>query len=177
MSQIKLQAARELIQEQNYKLARSLLLTMDADPTAQKWLEKLEKISPTPIPSPVFAPLPRPRKKSGRKGLIIMLFIVGVVVAGFLLVRQLRLNEWNAKRPEANAALSVFCTLRMARMDDIACDQWVTRLLNEDISKVDAILTCDRLYNHDSAAITSDIDARLFLRCLSNKGIYLPQSF
>ena len=46
MSKAKLAAARELIQEKNYGLARSLLRTINDDPTALVWLAKLDKIAP-----------------------------------------------------------------------------------------------------------------------------------
>lgn len=47
MSKAKLQAARELLQEKRYQEARSLLQTIPSDPTAQKWLAKLDQIAPT----------------------------------------------------------------------------------------------------------------------------------
>lgn len=42
MSQVKLAAARELIEEKKFIEARALLLTIKDDPTAAKWLAKLE---------------------------------------------------------------------------------------------------------------------------------------
>lgn len=43
MSQVKLAAARELIQEKKYAEARALLLTIRDDPTAARWLAKLDE--------------------------------------------------------------------------------------------------------------------------------------
>jgi hypothetical protein len=46
MSQAKMIAARELIQEKNYALARALLSTIKNNPKAQEWLAKLDQIAP-----------------------------------------------------------------------------------------------------------------------------------
>lgn len=46
MSNTKLQAARELIQEKRYAEARAILESMPGDVTAQKWLAQLERLSP-----------------------------------------------------------------------------------------------------------------------------------
>lgn len=43
MSQVKLAAARELIEEKKYVEARALLLTIEDDPTAARWLAKLDE--------------------------------------------------------------------------------------------------------------------------------------
>lgn len=51
MSEIKLAAAKELIQEKRYAEARILLQTIN-HPTAIKWLAKLDQISPPPNPYP-----------------------------------------------------------------------------------------------------------------------------
>ncbi len=53
MSQVKLAAAKELIQEKRYEEARTLLMTIN-DPTATRWLEKLNKISPPRTPATSF---------------------------------------------------------------------------------------------------------------------------
>ena len=62
MSKAKLLAAKELIQEKRYSEARSLLDTIPNDPTAQKWLTKLDQIATPPrrhslIPSPPPPPM------------------------------------------------------------------------------------------------------------------------
>lgn len=46
MANVKLQAARQLIMDDHFDAARAVLETMPASPTAQKWLVKLEEISP-----------------------------------------------------------------------------------------------------------------------------------
>jgi len=43
-----LELAKELIEEKNYDKARLLLRKIQSDPTAQKWLEKLDAIAPAP---------------------------------------------------------------------------------------------------------------------------------
>lgn len=44
MSQVKLQAARELIREKKYSEARAILVTISNDPTAAKWIAKIDEI-------------------------------------------------------------------------------------------------------------------------------------
>src|SRR5688572_27264783 len=58
MSNAKLTAAREFIQEKQYAAARQILETMD-DPTARKWLAQLDNIAPRTIlpPAPPSAPI------------------------------------------------------------------------------------------------------------------------
>ena len=61
MSNAKLTAAREFIQEKQYAAARQILETMD-DPTARKWLAQLNDIAPRTIlpPAPPSAPIYAP---------------------------------------------------------------------------------------------------------------------
>jgi hypothetical protein len=80
MSQSKMQAAKELIQEKNYDAARNLLRTID-DPKARDWLVKLDKI--------------KPEQKSSRLPVIVIavsfLGLVGLSIA-FIVVFQERSN-------------------------------------------------------------------------------------
>lgn len=46
MARQELELAKDLIAEKQYDKARMLLLKVKDDPTAQKWLEKLEELSP-----------------------------------------------------------------------------------------------------------------------------------
>jgi len=46
-----LELARELIEEKQYEKARLLLHKVQDDPTAQKWLEKLDALAPQAQPS------------------------------------------------------------------------------------------------------------------------------
>jgi hypothetical protein len=55
MSQAKLQAAKELIQENSYEAARAILKTLPDDATAIKWLAQLDHLVP---PVPKTPPLP-----------------------------------------------------------------------------------------------------------------------
>lgn len=63
MSQVKLAAAKELIQEKRYTEARTVLLTMN-NATAARWLEQLDRIAPQSVPPPTphhnIAPPPPP---------------------------------------------------------------------------------------------------------------------
>lgn len=56
MSQAKLAAAKELIQEKRYAEARVLLNTMN-NPTATRWLEQLDNLDPPPT-AQYNAPMP-----------------------------------------------------------------------------------------------------------------------
>jgi hypothetical protein len=47
MARAELEIAKEFINEKQYDKARALLQKMAGDPTAQKWLEKLDSIAPT----------------------------------------------------------------------------------------------------------------------------------
>jgi len=46
MPRQELELAKDLINEKQYDKARSLLLKIKGDPTAQKWLEKLDELAP-----------------------------------------------------------------------------------------------------------------------------------
>ncbi len=57
MARQELELAKDLINEKQYEKARTLLMKVKTDPTAQKWLEKLDEIAPTaPEPSIHDAP-------------------------------------------------------------------------------------------------------------------------
>lgn len=80
MSDAKLQAARELIQAKNYEAARAVLVTMPNDPTAVKWLAKLDRIAPA-VTAPATAPSPRRRIPLELIIILIALTIfIGIVV-------------------------------------------------------------------------------------------------
>lgn len=49
MARQELELAKELINEKQYDRARSLLMKIKTDPTAQKWLEKLDEIAPEAV--------------------------------------------------------------------------------------------------------------------------------
>lgn len=51
-----LQLARELITEKQYDKARGLLHKVKDDPTAQKWLEQIDKIAPPKKTGPIDDP-------------------------------------------------------------------------------------------------------------------------
>lgn len=65
MSNSPLEQARELLKARRFDEARALLQSMPNDPTAQKWLAKLNEMYPEQLtasqtPEPVVAPLPQP---------------------------------------------------------------------------------------------------------------------
>jgi len=49
MARQELELAKDLINEKQYDKARMLLLKVKTDPTAQKWLEKLDELSPAKV--------------------------------------------------------------------------------------------------------------------------------
>ncbi len=73
MSKAKLEAARELIKDKQYAEARAILRTMPKDPTAQRWLTKLDEIAPeVEFPS---------ERKSSAAGFVLGLFSLLAFVA------------------------------------------------------------------------------------------------
>ena len=56
MARQELELAKDLISEKQYDKARMLLLKVKDDPTAQKWLEKLDELSPTKVEHPTTEP-------------------------------------------------------------------------------------------------------------------------
>ena len=49
MARQELELAKDLISEKQYDKARMLLMKIKDDPTAQKWLEKLDELSPVKV--------------------------------------------------------------------------------------------------------------------------------
>ena len=49
MARQELELAKDLISEKQYDKARMLLMKVKTDPTAQKWLEKLDELSPVKV--------------------------------------------------------------------------------------------------------------------------------
>src|SRR5690348_1502100 len=49
MARQELELAKDLISEKQYDKARMLLMKVKDDPTAQKWLEKLDELSPAKV--------------------------------------------------------------------------------------------------------------------------------
>jgi len=49
MARQELELAKDLISEKQYDKARMLLMKVKDDPTAQKWLEKLDELSPVKV--------------------------------------------------------------------------------------------------------------------------------
>lgn len=182
----KMGAARELIRERRYDEALALLEGIN-HPTANDWRKRLNAaIAKQPKgrtslrelndEPDLFSLREKPVRKSNRRTgwLIAIGLIIAVIAAVSLIQRQQQIDRWNSQRSEASAALNVFCSLRLARMNSVSCGQWVTRLLNDDISYTDDILSCDRRYNRDGEAYGDDTYARLFIDCLARSEIYLP---
>lgn len=88
MSDVKLQAAKELIQAKDYDAARGVLKTMPDNVTAVKWLAKLDQLAPAPAIETVEATPPvRDVDVRGRPllwGLVLIAFLALVVVLGIV---------------------------------------------------------------------------------------------
>jgi hypothetical protein len=57
MARQELELAKELINEKQYEKARMLLMKVKDDPTAQKWLEKLDELAPTKVEHSTSEPI------------------------------------------------------------------------------------------------------------------------
>ena len=77
MSKAKFEAARELIQAQQYDQARALLRTID-DPRAAEWLAKLDKLDPPPVK----------RKQRPLLALLLVVLAIVILIAGWAYVRE-----------------------------------------------------------------------------------------
>lgn len=79
MSNTRLETARQLIVQRDYEAARAILLTIPNDPTAQKWLRRIEEINPSKAQIP---------KRPSTLRTIFRLFlyiVVGTLVVFYLL--------------------------------------------------------------------------------------------
>lgn len=74
MSKQRLQAARELIQQKKYAEARRILKGMD-DPTAIKWLAKLDEIAPEEA-------LTEPHQTNSRSLVVVLGFVASLIIVG-----------------------------------------------------------------------------------------------
>ena len=82
--------------------------------------------------------------------LILLLSLLLTIYSILVILRNEQIHHWQAQASEAHADLYVFCLLRLNQTNLVPCDQWATRLLNEDISRTDAILVCNEKWNQDS---------------------------
>ena len=97
MSQAKLSAARELIQEQNYVAARAVLQSIPSNPTAQQWLAKLNQIAPE-----------KPLRKRNRVHTILTLALALIAISTSALLAMERIDT--TQRPLTNMMKS-YCGL------------------------------------------------------------------
>lgn len=102
MSKAKLAAARELINEKNYVVARAVLMTLPADDTARRWLERLNEIAPLPK-----TPVPTMRRRKSRLPLILLVISVAVLAGLLWTVRTNSLES--AEQGRLYARLIGYC--------------------------------------------------------------------
>jgi len=88
MSKAKFAAAKELIDEKKYDQARAILMTID-HPTAAKWLEKLDQISPVTKSSPIAANIKPSNVTSHKSNRFLIIGLVSTIVILLLLYRVL----------------------------------------------------------------------------------------
>jgi hypothetical protein len=91
----KLQQVKQLIQQKEYAKARQILRQMSSNPTAKKWLIKLDDIAPALT-----------NKSSGSTGLSLLLFIavVGLIAGSFLIGRMTSKGDSSAGQILADVA-------------------------------------------------------------------------
>ena len=105
MSRERLTLARGLIQEGNYQAAREILLTLPDDPTAQRWLAKLDKkVRPA-----------KPPTSTGRKVLYVIAGILVLTVIGSLLPKRTPVTNDRATVPLLTAAPNIQPSLASPR--------------------------------------------------------------
>lgn len=91
MSQVKMQAARELIEEKRYEEARAILKTVD-DPLAQKWLSKLNKTSPKRSNTPLWV--------------TVVILLMGLALAGGFAIGRATAPKPSNSLVEVNSTLT-----------------------------------------------------------------------
>ena len=149
MSQVKLQAARELIKEKRYAEAQALLCTLPGDETAQTWLRQLDFMTARP--------------KRSRLPLLVVLVVVVLFAAGYLFLRAR--TEQSAAELRAHLRLADYCIeVNQALESDTdrlveGCFNW----LNLMGSTLDPVAqACDRR--------SPDLDAP-FYACLGDEDV------
>jgi hypothetical protein len=109
----KLAAARELIVERNYDAARSLLRTLPNDPTAAKWLAKLDEIAPE-VKAPTI-PVPTVVKSapvtSKSFAITTPIFLGGAVIIAIGLMLGVGLLLAKPESPSVQTAVVAYNTL------------------------------------------------------------------
>lgn len=154
----KMAAARDFIQQGKYPQARAVLKTVN-HPTAREWEKKLDGMDK-----------PAKTKRSSRytaQGCLMMLilFFGGLAVIFYAYNYFETQQRREEQRPEARAALSVYCNFT-TNIGDYRCDQWADETLDEKPSLIEDVWWCQRLYE-------SVLDLG-FERCLTRNNIYLP---
>ncbi len=138
MSKAKLEAARELITDKHYAEARALLRTMSTDPTAQRWLAKLDSLIP-PVPTPEI-PLPPPsafiasaapprpfvvpRRRNAISTALVLLVVAAVIFGGLLYARAK--TEQGAAELRDDLRLIRYCVFTLSPVRNYTSDQLVT---------------------------------------------------
>jgi hypothetical protein len=115
MSTSKLQVARELITEKHYEAARALLKTMPDDPTAKRWLTKLDEIAPV-------TPVKRSRTPLIATGGIII--AVALIVAIALLITQNRGQTTNSGVAQVQPPPDSMVNAPSQTSDDCGANAW-----------------------------------------------------
>ena len=129
MSKAKLQAAKELIQEQQYSTARAVLLTIPTDPTAQRWLAQLQTIAPVEM---------RYSHRSNRSWILVLMAIILGVIALYGVLEGMQRQRVSV----AQAALTSDCVREIgsaANAADCAIDDYTSLFEREVMACYDQI--------------------------------------
>jgi len=176
MSKAKLEAARELITDKHYTEARAILRTMSADPTAQRWLAKLDSLIPPapeiPLPPasafmPSAAP-PRPfvvpRRRNAISTALVLLVVAAVIFGGLLYARAK--TEQGAAELRGDLRLIRYCVFALNPVPNYTTEQLVDACGNW--------MSLMRTYYAEETAECSrrapEVDM-LFNACMSNAGV------
>ena len=145
MSDAKLQAARELIQEREFGAARAVLETMPYDETAQEWLSKLDKVAPRTTWARVLLGLLA----------VIALGVCVVVIVG-LFVNLQQQGSAQADQIIAYTRTIDYCAMQMPNVERDECRSMVTI--------GDVYVQCHVAAREDDVAYYACMNRRLWCR-------------
>ncbi len=178
MSKAKLEAARELIKDKHYAEARAVLRTMPADPTAQRWLAKLDSLIPAvsvteiPLPPPsAFMPSaapPRPfvvpRRRNAISTALVLLLVVAAIFSGLVYARMR--TDQAASELRGDLRLARYCVFTLNPNSNYTSEQ----LVDACGDWVELMRTYYAEETTECSRRAPEVDA-LFYACMSSAGV------